>query len=149
MLKSKKTFFLFALTISLVFALYCFSRRFDFFSGNSLISLSIKNNAFRVEVVSDDQKMQKGLGGRDHLCDSCGMLFEFSKSGKYAFWMKDMQFPLDIIWIFQNKIVYIEKNVRPDLVGVLTPSADANRVLELNAGSADKLGIEIGDKVGF
>ncbi len=75
------------------------------------------------------------------------MLFVFDKAGKYAFWMKDMQFALDILWIKDGKINFIEKNVQPSFPATMTPSENSNQVLEFNAGTVDRLGIIIGDEV--
>ena len=56
----------------------------------------------------------KGLSIKNTLNESEGMLFPFDTPGEYSFWMKDMKFPIDIIWIDSNyKIVYIEKNLQP------------------------------------
>jgi uncharacterized membrane protein (UPF0127 family) len=77
------------------------------------------------------------------------MLFEFSQSGRYSFWMNDMRFPLDIIWIANGKIAHIEKNVSEKFAGTLIPLSDADRVLEINSGIADKLGVKVGDMISF
>jgi len=60
-----------------------------------------------------------------------------------------MRFPLDIVWIDNDTIVHIEKNVQPDFAGIITPSENADTVLEINAGVADKTGLKVGDKAGF
>ncbi|KKP97576.1 MAG: hypothetical protein UR99_C0009G0008 [Candidatus Moranbacteria bacterium GW2011_GWD2_36_12] len=123
--------------------------RFYSLAGNKIIPLEINSNIFHVEVVDNSQKMQKGLGGKNGICERCGMLFVFPRSGKYAFWMKDMKFPLDLIWISQGRVVHIEKNIQPDFQGTLFPSEDADKVLEVNAGSIDSLEIKTGDTISF
>ena len=60
--------------------------------------------------------------------------------------MKDMRFPLDIIWIKNGEVVYVEKNVSEKFSGTLSPQAEADSVLEINAGNADKLSIKVGNK---
>lgn len=117
--------------------------------GNKIIPISIKSNVLHVEVVSSHEKLELGLGGRKDLCASCGMLFEFEKPGTYSFWMKDMLIPLDMLWISEGKIMHIEKNIQPDFKGTLTPSESADKVLEINAGKSDELGIKVGDSVSF
>lgn len=107
----------------------------------------IRGHAFEVETVATKSAKQKGLGGRESICSDCGMLFLFDKPGRYAFWMKDMQFALDILWLSDKKIVFVEKNVSPEFAGTMMPSADADQVLELNAGTVDKFGITAGDSV--
>jgi uncharacterized protein len=110
-------------------------------------SVTIRGNDFKVELASTAEKRQKGLGERERICENCGMLFIFPRSGNYHFWMKDMKFSLDIIWMADNKIVYIAKNVSPELEGTLNASLPADKVLEINAGLCDKYGIKEGDKV--
>lgn len=133
----------------LVLALYYISIRFYSPHGNRIVSVDIENHRLYAEVVSNSEKMGTGLGGRRGLCSSCGMLFKFPEAGKYSFWMNDMRFPLDLIWIHQGEVVYIEKNIQPNFAGVLIPTVAADDVLELNAGSVESLGLEIGDDVSF
>ena len=117
--------------------------------GNKIETVTISNSKFRAEVVLSDKKMQKGLGGRNGLCDSCAMLFKFPQAGKHSFWMKDMRFPLDIVWIKEGEAMHIEKNVSENFSGILSPPVDADSVLEINAGSADKIVLKIGDETSF
>jgi len=115
--------------------------------GNEIRTISIGNAKFQAEVVLSKEKTELGLGNRESLCKTCAMLFVFSKSNLYSFWMKGMQFPLDIIWISSGTIVHIEKNVQPNFTGILTPQENADEVLELNAGTVDRLGLKTGDFV--
>jgi uncharacterized protein len=117
--------------------------------GNKIKAVNINGKTFYAEIVSSPEKMQKGLGKRNGLCQSCAMLFQFSEPGKRSFWMKDMRFPLDILWILNGKVVHIEKNVPKAFLETLTPQVAANQVLEINAGLSDKLGIKEGNKVDF
>lgn len=105
------------------------------------------NSLFRVEVVGDKNKQQTGLGKRESMCEDCGMLFVFDDRRQRSFWMKDMKFPLDIVWIDGDKIVAMEKNIPYDFSETINPSVMADKVLELNAGMASKLDVKIGDKV--
>jgi uncharacterized protein len=115
--------------------------------GNKSKSIEINGNNFKVEIVSSPEKMAKGLGKRDNLCEKCGMLFEFSEKGRHAFWMKGMRFNLDIIWIDGDRIVHIAENVAHDSLEVIKPEVEADSVLEINAGLAKKLNIKAGDKI--
>lgn len=146
-MKLKRTFTLAISIILIIFACKYISTRFYSPQGNKIIPVKIANQIFYAEVVSSDERMQKGLGGRKSMCKSCGMIFEFSKAGKYSFWMKDMQFSLDIIWLKGGRIVHIEKNIQPDFVGTLISRKDADTVLEINAGIVDNLRLEIGDEI--
>lgn len=117
------------------------------FQKERKVELEIAGQKFKLEVVSSLEKMQKGLGERGDLCDFCGMLFDFKESGRHAFGMKGVKFPLDIVWILDGKVVYIERNVPSDLRTALNPEVDSNKVLELNAAVVDKLGLKVGDKI--
>jgi uncharacterized membrane protein (UPF0127 family) len=111
-----------------------------------------------VEISDTALKRTKGLSGRETLEENKGMLFIFQKPGKRSFWMAGMNFPLDIIWINGNKIVDISKNVQPPklslalpknggLPAIISPSVEADKVLELSAGSAEKFNIKINDEI--
>lgn len=104
-----------------------------------------------VVVADTDVKRQQGLSGLESLKKNSGMLFVFDKPGKYGFWMKDMNFPIDIIWIDANHtIVHIERNVSPDTFPQLFASSkNALYVLEVAAGFADTHNMEIADQVTF
>jgi uncharacterized membrane protein (UPF0127 family) len=113
-------------------------------------TVKIGKNTIDVEVAITSMAQFKGLSWRKSLEEKGGMLFVFSSPNFYAFWMKDMIFPLDIIWIAGDQIVDISKNLPParsDFMPTYTPAEPANYVLEVNAGWADRYGIKIGDKV--
>lgn len=120
-------------------------------ASNISDTIKINDVVLKVEVASTNIKRTKGLSGRESLSSDTGMLFVFSNSGKYSFWMKDMNFPIDIIWIDENfKIVEIEKDAKPEsypksLGGVM----DSKYVLETVSGFSDKNNIKIGDTVSF
>lgn len=90
---------------------------------------------------------EKGLGGRESMCAECGMLFIFEAPGQYAFWMKDMRFPLDIIWLSGETVVFVAYDVPSDFPGIIEPAVSADRVIELNAGAAKNL--VLGERVRF
>lgn len=94
----------------------------------------------------------KGLAIRDSLNENEGMLFIFETPQKYSFWMKDMKFPIDIIWINQDgKIVHIEKNLPPCVFLLPCPSYapndDSLYVLEVVSNFTNKFDINVGDSV--
>lgn len=101
------------------------------------------------ELADTKSSRELGLSGRPIMKDGEGLLFEFDASGRYGFWMKDMMFPLDIIWINQDGIVVeVERNVKPDSYPKTFMNASpASYVLELNAGIAEKHRLFIGSKV--
>ena len=114
--------------------------------------IKIRNHIFTVEIPSTIIQKQKGLGYRDSLPPDHGMLFIYDYRNKFTFWMKGMRFPLDFIWIENDTIVDITKNVPVEKSRTFkkySPRVPVNKILELNAGTVDRLGIEIGDTIEF
>lgn len=107
---------------------------------------------FHTEIVSDPASRTQGLSGRAGLSENGGMLFLFPEPGIYSFWMKDMQFPIDILWIENGKVVFIAEDVRPprdsqEFPTVVSPHQAADMVLEVSAGSVQRFGITVGASV--
>ena len=118
-------------------------------------SAIINKVKINLELAKTDYEVARGLGYRDYLEIDKGMLFIFSRSDYYAFWMKDMRFSIDIIWIEGNTIVDISKNVSSEpgvsleKLKLYQPRQKANRVLEVNAGFSDKNNVKIGNKIDY
>lgn len=112
-----------------------------------------KNNCFTVELAITAQEQARGLMFREKLAPDKGMLFIFKDEGEHSFWMKNTLMPLDIIWINKDKeAVYISENIQPcklDYCPAIKPDKKAQYVLELNGGTVDKIGLEVGDKIIF
>ncbi|MBU6231731.1 DUF192 domain-containing protein [Patescibacteria group bacterium] len=102
-----------------------------------------------IATTSADQ--EKGLGDRDQIAADQGMLFAFNAPGDYGFWMKDMRFPLDMVWILSNKkVTGVTYDIPADSYPtVFYPPLAVSYVLELPAGSAAKFGIATGTQLGF
>jgi uncharacterized membrane protein (UPF0127 family) len=114
----------------------------------------LKKTALNVEVVNTTPSRQLGLSGRESVKDGNGMLFVFPEPSNYSFWMRDMLFSIDIIWIdTAGDIIYIEKNVNPDTYpkSFSVPSSaskpPSQYVLEVSAGFTDFFDIKIGDRI--
>jgi hypothetical protein len=110
----------------------------------------ISGSSFYVEIADSEKERNQGLSGRSKLKDDEGMLFIFEREGIYPFWMKDMKFDLDFIWIRKGKVVDITKRVpRPvgadDEIATVKPDIEVDRVLEINSGLADRLNINKND----
>jgi uncharacterized membrane protein (UPF0127 family) len=114
-------------------------------------NLSIGSNNFSVQLAVNDEQRQLGLGRRPSLQNGTGMLFVFPEPRELGFWMKDMNFPLDIIWIDQNKkIAGFFENVSPaSYPKVYYSSTTVPYVLEVNAGTVSSDNIKIGDYANF
>ncbi len=112
----------------------------------------LKGKNIQAEVVVDSENWKKGLSNRESLCDNCGMLFVSKKTKKYNFWMKEMKFPLDIIYLKDGVVVEIFKNVPIKSGGEYTrinPTQEADFILELNAGWAESNNLQTGDQLEY
>lgn len=114
----------------------------------------IKDKRIKAEVADSVPKQALGLGKRTSLDENSGMLFPYSKKTVPYFWMKGMFIHIDIIWIADNKIVKIDKNVpnlplnTPDSeLPTYYPHVPVNLVLEVNSGFSDKNNFSLGDEV--
>lgn len=94
---------------------------------------------------------ERGLSGRTTLGEDEGMLFIFPKPGRYAFWMKDMDFSIDMVWITAGKkVAGISSNLSPkSYPKTFSPPSAVQFVLEVPAGSAEKMGLKAGSIVSF
>ena len=128
-------------------------------------TLTVGNHTFLVEIADTDELREKGLSRRESLGENEGMLFIFPTKSLPGFWMKNMNFPLDFLWISDDKIVDITENVQPSDGGGTSnvpaesdggadanlksyfPEKPVNMVLEINGGLVQKLGIREGDTV--
>lgn len=126
----------------------------NFFPNISSPKATIAKQTFNITLAKTPQEKMKGLSNKKSLSKNDGMLFIFEKKGKYSFWMKDTFIPLDIIYIDNNKIVDIFKNLPPQAgktgtLPVYTPKNDASYVLEINGGLSEKNKFKVGDIVKF
>lgn len=113
-------------------------------------NLKINERIINIEIASNDKQWYQGLSNRDSLCSDCGMLFDFPFKDKLDFVMRDMKFPLDLIFIEDNKILNIAENLAPEgnvTENIYSSYGEANRVLEVNAGYCNKYGIKVGDLI--
>ncbi len=119
-------------------------------SGKAIESVIINGSRINIETADTIMKQAKGLSGRNSLRFGEGMLFVYKKAGFYSFWMKDMNFPIDIIWIDENfLIVDITSNIQPDSFPRTFVGQKASKyVLEINAGAAKNIA-KVGDIVTF
>ena len=108
--------------------------------------IKINDREITAEVADTAETRSKGLSGRGSLQEGTGMLFIFDSPAQYGFWMKDMNFAIDIVWIDDNlRIVDIEKKVTPETFPqVFYPDQPVKYVLELPTGAVDKYQIATG-----
>ncbi len=127
---------------------FLFFRNYSIY-GNKINKIKIGGSEFKAEIVNTPEKLERGLGNRENICDNCGMLFIFPKSEKHSFWMKGMRFGIDVVWINGNEVVYIEKDVPFGYGKVMNPEKQSDKVLEIKGGTAERVGIKVGDVVEF
>lgn len=114
--------------------------------------MTIRHQRVELLLTRTRAEQAKGLGGRDSLSWDHGMLFRYPEPGFPGFWMKDMRFDIDIVWIRDGRIVDISHRVRhsPDGPGrTIRPRALADTVLEVPAGYAQAHSWSEGNRVSF
>ena len=123
-------------------------------NGYQQVNVTVNGLVLVTDISVTNEQRTKGLSEKDDLAENEAMLFVFGSEAKHTFWMKDMKFPIDIIWIDSDKtIVHIEHNLQPCASGVLCttykPTDDSLYVLETVGGFAEKYGIVKGTRVEF
>jgi uncharacterized membrane protein (UPF0127 family) len=129
--------------------------------GLATTTLTVGNTTITVEVADTDAEREQGLSDRTSLAPGHGMLFVFQQDGDYGFWMKDMSFPLDMLFISETQtpnvgaVVSVAANASPDSYNAADPNASqvfspplaVKYVLEVPAGFAAEHGIATGTVV--
>ncbi len=114
----------------------CLGLRQHSFDNYQTTKIKIGSRTFTAEVANTKAKKTLGLSGRKSLPRDHGLLFVFDQPSQPGFWMKDMNFPIDIVWLDENKkIIGIEKNFEPSSYPqVIYPPQKISFALEINAG---------------
>ena len=113
----------------------------------------IGENILNVLVADTPARQFKGLSNKKDLGQYDGMLFKFLSSNYYTIVMRDMNFPIDIIWIADNKIIDLtfnaqpEKNITESQLTQYSSSSTVNMILEVPAGLVKQKNLKIGDNV--
>ncbi len=104
-------------------------------------SVILGKKQFSVAIADTNEKRNKGLGGRDYIAPDEGMLFVFEQSGEYCFWMKDVDFSIDILWFDESyELVHEVLSVHPESYPKsFCPPRSALYVLEIKGGETVKL----------
>jgi len=120
---------------------------------NSQNLLKIGSIDLLVEIASSPKEYSKGLSNREVLKNGHGMLFVFDDKKIRNFWMKDMNFDLDVVWILENKVIGFQENVpifsKDGQVTRFSSNVPCDMVLEVKSGWVSENGIKIGDIVDF
>lgn len=119
-------------------------------------TLSTGKATILVELAITGEERILGLGGREALAPNTGMLFVFPHPALQGIWMKGMKFPLDVLWLEEERadmergktrlrVVDVKENIALETFPkVFFPKAKASYVLEMNGGSAKSIGISVG-----
>ena len=109
------------------------------------------NTQYALEVADTSVLRERGLSYRQSLAPQTGMLFVFDTPGMYYFWMKDMNFPIDIIWLDENKkVVHIEHSLSPSTYPEsFGPDIPTQYVIEILSRSLEYTDLVLGDRVHF
>ena len=160
MVYNNKKLFWFLLIIFLILGLFCFELFFKPIPAASVISknntasragtIYLNDSKLKIEIAETDQERFQGLSGYESLCENCGMLFNFESKEMQDFVMRDMNFPLDIIFIADGRIINIAANLNPEghnPNNIYSSNGKVNQVLEVNGGYSFRHGIKIGDSI--
>lgn len=145
----KKLLFL-GIVVGLSFILCTVFVKFPSFSSKDCSDkLFIQDHSLCLEIANTPQKREQGLSGRKELSDGWGMLFVFDGDVQPAMWMKDMYFPLDLIWITSDfRIVQIDKNALPETYPeTFRPQEPIRYVLEISSEEGEKQVFRVGDRI--
>jgi uncharacterized protein len=114
--------------------------------------VTVNGQSFKVTVAKTEDQKQIGLSETERLRDNEGMLFVFDSAGHYPFWMKNMKFPIDIIYINGDKVTTVIDSAKPsnesdENLDIYQPDERSDKVLEIKAGLARKHQIKKGSTV--
>ncbi|OGK57371.1 hypothetical protein A3J15_01370 [Candidatus Roizmanbacteria bacterium RIFCSPLOWO2_02_FULL_38_10] len=120
------------------------------FSNYQVRKVSIGSHKYYLYIADSDIKRSQGLSNTKRLNTNEGMLFVFKTADKYGFWMKDMKYALDFIFLRNYHVIDIINNVTPQsFPKVYKPRFASDQVIELNAGQTSLNKIKIGDFISF
>ncbi|MCX6746162.1 MAG: DUF192 domain-containing protein [Candidatus Parcubacteria bacterium] len=129
---------------------------FSIYSNNNPMAngqVKIDGKVIKVDIAKTPEEQANGLSGWEKLADNQGMLFVFKDKRYRDFWMQGMKFPIDIIWIEDNKIIDIAKNTPvptdENNPPIYRPLSEVNYVLEVKAGYCEAKNIKVGDTVEY
>ena len=103
---------------------------------------------FRIELATTPEQKAQGLMFRRQLAPDAGMLFDFGQPIMATMWMKNTLIPLDMLFVGQDgRVVNIRERAVPESLDTIAAAAPVRAVIELNGGTAARLGIRPGDRV--
>jgi uncharacterized protein len=115
-------------------------------------SIVLGGQIVNVELAQNPAQWEKGLSGHAPLQADQGMLFLFPEKRVQRFWMKSMLFPIDIIWLDSGRVAGYDKNLAPEghePANIYDSKIPVDQVLEVKAGTVDRLKIKTGDPIQY
>jgi uncharacterized protein len=103
---------------------------------------------FTIELALSGPQMEQGLMFRRSLAPDAGMLFDFQTPTNVTMWMKNTLIPLDMLFLDgTGQVIDIHERAVPQSLDMISAKAPARYVIEVNGGTAERLGIKPGDRV--
>ncbi len=116
--------------------------------GKLVIETAKGKFPFDIELALSSPQMMQGLMFRRALAADAGMLFDYGSPQPIAMWMKNTLIPLDMIFIANDgKVVDFHERAVPMSLDTIETKVPARAVLEVNAGTVARLGVQVGDTV--
>lgn len=143
-----EVFFIILILALIIGGVFYFARRKTVFEKTEI---KVGKAILSVEIADTVLKRETGLSLREGIEKNEGMIFVFEKPIEAKFWMKNMKFSIDIIWIDENlKVIGFEENISPDTYPQEFKSPDRIKyAIEVNAGWVKNNKIKKGDKIWF
>lgn len=115
------------------------------FPDYATTELKLPNESVRLYIADTQEKQEQGLSGVVVLPQNEGMIFTYEKAGNHGFWMKDMNIPLDFIFLNNNKVIYLLENISPNTYpAVYSSNSPSDKIIEVNSGFIKKNNIKEG-----
>ncbi len=116
---------------------------------NTQAYLQINDRCLELAVAASQEEKSEGLSGYDNLASDEGMLFVYDQPGEYGFWMKNMEFAIDIFWLTEdNEVVGVKEEAQPSSYPqTFHPDQPAKKVVETPAGFTKTENINLGDRL--
>lgn len=142
------TLIVFVVVASAALIWYFFVRTID---HSTTTTLAIGQTNLKTQVVIDEAERTRGLSGSQPLGDDQAMLFVFPAEDTWGIWMKEMNYPIDIVWLDKDKTVqHIVENAQPSSYpSIFRPAQPMRYVLEMKAGTVKHKSITIGARAEF
>lgn len=136
---------------SVIFGVFfiCIAVVVFFWTQGDASRLTIGGHDYKATVARTEAARERGLSGTDNLPTNEAMLFIFPRDAEWSIWMKDMKYPIDIVWLdTAKKVVHLVKDAKPESYPntIFRPGVTTRYVIELASGTIERTGIKIGDK---